>query len=60
MTVEDWIFVGAAVVGGIIVGAIASRVVHMVVGSASRPEPVRNGRWTAGESGAVGGCGHRA
>ncbi|MEM8922808.1 MAG: hypothetical protein AAGD35_04840 [Actinomycetota bacterium] len=42
MTLNDWIFVAAALIGGVVVGAIASRAVQIVVGAESRPEPVRN------------------
>lgn len=42
MTTTDWIFVAAAVVGGVVVGVVASRIVNAIVGSESRPEPVRN------------------
>ncbi|MEM9613954.1 MAG: hypothetical protein AAF962_27605 [Actinomycetota bacterium] len=42
MTLNDWIFIAVSIVGGIVVGAIASRVVRSIIGSESRPEPVRN------------------
>lgn len=42
MTTSDWIFVAAAIVGGVLVGVIASRIVNAIVGAESRPEPIRN------------------
>jgi hypothetical protein len=39
---NDWILVIAALVGGLIVGVIASRVVYAIVGSPKRPEPIQN------------------
>ncbi len=42
MTLTDWIFVGAAIFGGIVVGVIANRIVNAVIDRPSRPEPVRN------------------
>ena len=42
MTTTDWIVVAVAIVGGIVIGAVASRIVNNIVGSTSRPEPVRN------------------
>lgn len=38
---SDWILVLGAVVGGLLFGLIASRIVHGVVGSPSRPEPIQ-------------------
>ncbi len=42
MTLTDWIFIAVAIVGGIVIGAIAARIVRSIVGAPSRPEPVRN------------------
>ncbi|MEL7158686.1 MAG: hypothetical protein AAFN30_19115 [Actinomycetota bacterium] len=42
MSLNDWIFVAVAIVGGIVVGAVAARIVRGIVGAASRPEPIRN------------------
>lgn len=42
MNLNDWIFVGIAIVGGIVVGAVAARVVRAMIGAPSRPEPIRN------------------
>lgn len=41
MTSSDWILVGAAIAGGILVGIILSRVLHAIFGSPSRPEPLQ-------------------
>ncbi len=41
MTTSDWILVGAAIVGGILVGIILSRVLNAVFGSPARPEPLQ-------------------
>ena len=38
---SDWILVLGAIVGGLIVGMIASRIVHGIVGSSRRPEPIQ-------------------
>lgn len=42
MTTTDWITVAGSIAGGIVIGLIAARIVTMVVGAASRPEPIRN------------------
>ncbi len=42
MTTTDWHVVAVAIVGGILIGTIASRVVNSIIGSESRPDPVRN------------------
>ncbi len=42
MTTTDWIVVAAAIAGGILIGTIASRIVNSIIGSESRPDPVRN------------------
>lgn len=39
---SDWILVIIALVGGLVVGLVASRVVHGLVGSQKRPEPIQN------------------
>lgn len=39
---NDWILVIAALVGGIILGIVASRIVHALIGSPKRPEPIQN------------------
>lgn len=41
MTPTEWITVAVAIAGGIAVGVIASRVVLAVIGSSTRPEPIR-------------------
>lgn len=41
MTTTEWIIVAAAIVGGILIGIIASRIVATVVGGPNRPEPIR-------------------
>ena len=41
MTTTEWIFVAVAIVGGIVVGAILSRIVNAIVGAESRPQPIR-------------------
>ncbi len=38
---NDWLQVLLAIAGGFIVGLIASRIVHGIVGSSSRPEPIQ-------------------
>lgn len=38
---SDWIAVALAIVGGIVLGLIASRIVHGIVGSPKRPEPIQ-------------------
>lgn len=38
---SDWMIVVLAIVGGIVVGAVASRVVHGLIGSPNRPEPIQ-------------------
>ena len=42
MTTTDWIIVAAAIVGGIVIGGIASRIVNAIIGAESRPQPVRD------------------
>ncbi|MCP4224232.1 MAG: hypothetical protein GY773_12865, partial [Actinomycetia bacterium] len=42
MTTTDWIVVAIAMLGGILIGTIASRIVNSIIGSESRPDPVRN------------------
>ncbi len=41
MTTTDWIVVGAALVGGVVVGLVLSRIVQAVLGSEKRPEPLQ-------------------
>jgi small-conductance mechanosensitive channel len=41
MTTAEWIVVAAAIVGGIVFGVIASRVVLRLLGAPSRPAPLR-------------------
>lgn len=41
MTTADWITVAAAIVGGVLAGAIGSRVVHRIVGAPNRPAALR-------------------
>lgn len=41
MTTTEWIIVAAAIVGGILIGIIASRIVATIVGGPNRPEPIR-------------------
>lgn len=38
---SDWIQVIIAIVGGVVIGLIASRIVYGVIGAPSRPEPVQ-------------------
>jgi hypothetical protein len=38
---NDWIQVAIAIGAGIVIGLIASRIVHAVVGGSSRPEPIQ-------------------
>ncbi len=38
---SDWIQVIIAIVGGLVIGLIASRIVHGIVGSPKRPEPIQ-------------------
>ncbi|MDH3679268.1 MAG: mechanosensitive ion channel family protein [Acidimicrobiia bacterium] len=42
MTTTDWIIVAAAIIGGIAVGVIASRIVIAVLGGPNRPGPIRD------------------
>lgn len=42
MTTTDWIFVAAAIVGGIVVGMIASRVVIAILTGENRPKPIQD------------------
>lgn len=39
---NEWLQVLIAIVGGIVVGLIASRIVYGIVGSSKRPEPIQN------------------
>lgn len=39
---SDWILVIIAIVGGIVVGLIASRIVAALIGSPKRPQPIRD------------------
>ena len=41
MTTTDWIIVAGAIVGGIALGTIASRIVAAILGAESRPAPLR-------------------
>ncbi|MEM7273763.1 MAG: mechanosensitive ion channel domain-containing protein [Actinomycetota bacterium] len=38
---NEWIAVALAIAGGLVVGLIASRIVHGVIGSPKRPEPIQ-------------------
>lgn len=38
---NDWIMVLIAIAGGLLIGLVASRIVHGLVGSPSRPEPIQ-------------------
>lgn len=38
---NEWIQVAIAIAGGIVAGLVASRIVHSLVGSPTRPEPLR-------------------
>jgi len=38
---NDWILVAVVLVGGLLVGVVASRLVHGFIGSPARPEPVQ-------------------
>jgi len=38
---SDWMQVIAAIIGGLVVGLVASRVVHSLIGAPSRPEPIQ-------------------
>jgi len=42
MTTTDWMVVGGALVGGLIIGIVASRVVNAFIGSEKRPPAIRN------------------
>lgn len=42
MTTTDWIIVAAAIVGGIAIGVIASRIVIAILGGPNRPQPIRD------------------
>jgi hypothetical protein len=37
----EWIQVAIAIAGGVVIGLVASRIVHSVVGAPSRPEPIQ-------------------
>lgn len=39
---NEWLQVLVAIIGGVVVGLIASRVVYAIIGSAKRPEPIQN------------------
>lgn len=39
---SDWILVIVVLIGGLVVGLIASRVVYAIIGSPKRPEPIQN------------------
>ncbi|MFT7601516.1 MAG: hypothetical protein ACI8TP_004471 [Acidimicrobiales bacterium] len=41
MTMTDWIIVGAALVGGFVLGGILSRVAHGLLSNPARPKPVQ-------------------
>ncbi len=41
MTTTEWIIVASAIVGGILIGIIASRIVATIIGGPNRPEPIR-------------------
>lgn len=65
MTTTDWIMVAAFIVGGIVVGIIAARIVGAVIGSESRPKPVQDAAgplsslvlWAGIVTGLIGGLG---
>lgn len=38
---NEWIQVAIAIAAGVVIGLVASRIVHSVVGSSSRPEPLQ-------------------
>ncbi len=42
MTTTDWIVVAGAIAGGILIGLILSRILHAILGSPDRPEPLRD------------------
>jgi flagellar biosynthesis protein FliQ len=42
MDMNDWIAVGVAIVGGLVVGVIASRIVSTMLGKPSRPKPIQD------------------
>ncbi|MEM7340914.1 MAG: mechanosensitive ion channel domain-containing protein [Actinomycetota bacterium] len=42
MTTTEWITIAGSAAGGILIGLIAARIVTSVIGSPSRPEPIRN------------------
>lgn len=42
MNMNDWIAVGLAIGGGLIVGIIASRIVAVMLGKPSRPKPIQD------------------
>lgn len=39
---NDWIMVIVALVGGVVLGLVASRIVYAIIGSPKRPEPIQN------------------
>lgn len=41
MTTADWIVVAAAIVGGVVLGLFASRLLNSFLGAPARPEPLR-------------------
>ncbi len=41
MTTTDWIVVGGALVGGVILGLLLSRIVHTILAKPTRPEPLQ-------------------
>lgn len=38
---SEWIAVAAAILGGLVIGIVASRIVHGIVGAPSRPDPIQ-------------------
>ena len=42
MSAADWIIVGSALVGGVVAGMVASRIVNAVIGAEHRPPALRN------------------
>ncbi len=42
MTTTDWIAVGGFLLGGVILGLVLSRIVHMLLGRPTRPKPLQD------------------
>ncbi len=51
MSTNEWIAVAAALVGGLVVGLVLSRVAHMLLGRPTRPAPIQQ---AAGPVGSIG------